>query len=258
MRIFLILCFAVFTLAPSLHSKATLTELSGVVEIQKIGDSEWYPAMLNMPLEEGDRIRTGKDSSAEITFDNGQVVKIEDDSDLTLSSVLFSEDREEIKLKALVGKILANVKKALGKKSKLELHTPTAVIAVRGTEYVAEVKEDVTDVAVFDGNVSVNYYKESGEVSPEEVIVKVNEQVSIRLRQRPTKPYAITPRMLSYKARLERLRERAERNRKRIKEIIQERERVRAEVVEHWQKLRKEREKRMIEKLKKHRIKLKR
>jgi len=258
MHIFLTFGLVTFVLVSCTYGKATLTELGGMVMVQRQGDNDWYPAVLNMPLEEGDRIKAGKGSFAEITFDNGQVVKIEEDSDLRLSSILLSEEEEKIELKALIGRILANVKKAIGTKSKLELHTPTAVIGVRGTEYIAEVKEDITEVAVFDGDVSVNYYKEDGMISPEEIVVKANEQVSIRLRQRPTKPYAVTPQMLAYKARLKRLRERAELNRRRIKEIIRERERVRAEVIKRWQELRKEREKRMIEKLKKHKIKLRR
>lgn len=50
--------------------------LEGRVTIQRAGKSEWNPAMEEMPVFNGDFVRTGRDGSAEILFADGSLYRI--------------------------------------------------------------------------------------------------------------------------------------------------------------------------------------
>lgn len=134
---------------------ARLTSFKGDVEIFAAGDdSRALRAEKGMPLQQGDRIRTGEGSSAELSLDGISLIELSALSDFSFDNVRRS--RTSFKLSA--GTFLAKIKSLLPGQG-MQVETPAAVAAVRGTEFGVQIDPDTpdeTDVGVFDeGKVEV-------------------------------------------------------------------------------------------------------
>lgn len=160
--------------------EARLTRTEGVVAVTSPeGDGAIALAEgQDMPLEAGDRVRTGADGAAEITLDGETVMELGPSSDFTLHSLRRSKTLFGLDL----GSVVASVKKLLARE-KMEFKTPVAVAAVRGTELVvAQNPTGETAVGVFDeGRVEVR-----GEGAP--VGVGPNQETEVRRGKPPRAP----------------------------------------------------------------------
>jgi hypothetical protein len=160
---------------------ARLTKVSGEVSIHTAENPEGIQAEEGMPLEEGDRITTGEGSSAEIGFEDGHLVSLEAASDLTLSRTSRAETELTLTLGGLIAKI-----QALAASEALRVRTPTAVAAVRGTEFGVDVASAETHVGVFDeGKVEV-----AGDSGEPQLLVS-NQETVIARGGGPLRPYAL-------------------------------------------------------------------
>lgn len=159
---------------------ARLNSVAGTVEVQSAGETDsWRAAEEGMPLEAGDGVRTAADSSAEITLDDGGVIRLGADSRMDISSLSPDSSSFSLRLGALVSKIRSGFIK---KGKRLEVRTPAAVCAIRGTEFGVEHDEGSgeTTAGVFDeGSLSVSSTGGDGGVLAEEMVGKGNE---VRLR----------------------------------------------------------------------------
>lgn len=160
--------------------EARLTRTEGVVAVTSPeGDGAIALAEgQDMPLEAGDRVRTGADGAAEITLDGETVMELGPSSDFTVHSLRRSRTFFGLDL----GSVVASVKKLLPRE-KMEFKTPVAVAAVRGTELaVAQNPTGETTVGVFDeGQVEVR-----GEGEP--VRVGPNQETEVRRGKSPRAP----------------------------------------------------------------------
>jgi hypothetical protein len=173
---------ALAAVAPSraANREARLTRAEGVVAVTSAeGDGTIALAEgQDMPLEAGDRVRTGADGAAEIALDGETVMELGPSSDFTLHSLRRSHTLFGLDL----GSVVATIKK-LAAKEKMEFKTPVAVAAVRGTELaVAQNPTGETAVGVFDeGQVEVR-----GEGAP--VRVGPNQETEVRRGKPPRAP----------------------------------------------------------------------
>ena len=55
---------------------ATLSEIEGDVSVMEAGTASWTEGQVGMSLEVGDSVKTGNDSSAEITFLDGNTIEL--------------------------------------------------------------------------------------------------------------------------------------------------------------------------------------
>lgn len=163
---------------------ARLTEVKGEVTLYASDEMEGVPAEKDTPLEPGDRVTTGPDASAEIGLDGTHVISLGASSDFTLES----PKRSDSILKLALGSLLAKIQ-SLAAGQGLRVRTPTAVAAVRGTEFGVDIPAetpDETHVGVFDeGRVEV----QGGEGAPE--LLKSNQETSVRRGQRPLAAYQL-------------------------------------------------------------------
>lgn len=125
-----------------------LTSTDGVLREVKIGD----------PVSVGDIVRTKTKSSAEITFADSSVVRLARNSRLKINEYMVGEQETHGILKLFRGKAQSIVSKAAGffgfkKKNKFEMHTPTAVCGVRGTNFFTWYSQGTSGVAVKEGTV---------------------------------------------------------------------------------------------------------
>ena len=147
---------------PSSPSEApsTLTMLSistGEVLVLKAGTDEWIKAEVGMSLEIGDMIRSGQDSSAEITFFDGSTIELEAGTQIEVAMLEIAADTGSttIFLKQEVGKTISRVTNLADPASRYEVETPAGVAAVRGSTMVVEVIDDTTLVTCVEGDIWV-------------------------------------------------------------------------------------------------------
>lgn len=193
---------------------ARLTEVSGTVLLHVEGDADGLPAEAGTPLQEGDRIETGADSRAEIALEAESVVELGAQTSFTVGSM----DKEKSWFTLSVGSFLAKLKSFQNKHSTMRVRTPTAVAAVRGTEFGLEVGDDGgTDVGVFDeGRVAVTH-GESGE-GGKETLLTAGQEATLAPGEREFSVRRLE-RLERHRGRVGRLRERREHLRKNWRDI---------------------------------------
>lgn len=113
---------------------------AGEVHIERQGVRS--PAAVGMPVDRADRIVTGRDGSVGVSFNDSSMLSAGPDSVLVLSQFSYDpttrEGNFEVALRrgtlsAISGKLVAQTPGAM------KVRTPTAVLAVRGTEFVVHV-----------------------------------------------------------------------------------------------------------------------
>jgi len=160
--------------------EARLTEAKGEVTVFAAEEPEGVPGARDMPLSAGDKVKTGEDSSAEITFSGEHCVCLRSRSELTLTGL----QRADSELSLALGGLLARVQALAG--GGFRVRTPAAVASVRGTEFGVEVDGEETHVGVFDeGKVTVAV--QDGQ--PE--LLKANQETSVRRGGRPAAAYQL-------------------------------------------------------------------
>lgn len=213
---------------------ATITDFSGTVEIKSTGsDSKWEQARLYTPLETNDTIKTRDNSNAEITLEDGSIFRIEHNTEICLQNLEYNKQtkKQNFIMKLFSGVLLTNAEKTGNPESQIAIYTPTAVLSVRGTEFVVDLEdENTTNVGVYSGYVSARSYLQDNELSKEETMVKVDQETQIKRFQPPLRPYTLRQRILRHKAQLLRLKERRKYVRENWKNIIANRTKIRQEI----------------------------
>ncbi|MBW2035817.1 MAG: FecR domain-containing protein [Deltaproteobacteria bacterium] len=247
---------------------ATLTDYDGEVLIQKPGEEEvliqkpgeeaWLLVEKDMPLEQSDRIRTGSFAFAEILIDDGSLVTVEQNSEITLSELSADVGTKKIESTIFLafGRLISNVARFMHRDSRYSVQTPTMVAGVRGTEFVVEATDsEKTDVGVFEGEVAVGCVDYDGKLIKEsEVLVAHGNQTSVQRYKRPLRPFALKKEMLLHKKRVLLLRKKAIERRRDLPKIVHRRLKVHKETLKKWNRTKQERLKikREIIKRKKH------
>lgn len=148
----LALAVAVPFLAASMAwaQEAIITFIRGEVEVFRPGRVNWEKARPGTMLKAGDKIRTGKKSQANTTSKEGHRLTIKERTVLEITQL--GSKAWDLRMQA--GKSRFSVAK-LGPGQSFRVRTPTAVCAVRGTEFQVELLEDESTVLdVFSGIVA--------------------------------------------------------------------------------------------------------
>ncbi|GEM_PF-4550262 len=143
-----------FTWIPMTFAGVIIKSTMGQVVFQKAGTQKWEKARINTILNKGDLLLTKAKSSAVIIFlDNTGMVSLSENSKL-----LISENEKKTDKTPSFLLFLGNIKGKITKKqdTPIDFATPTAVVGVRGTEFVIAVAEEGTArVGVEEGVVAV-------------------------------------------------------------------------------------------------------
>ncbi|MDZ7640110.1 MAG: FecR family protein [Bryobacterales bacterium] len=140
--------------AASTSDSARVILSSGRVSVSRSGEL-WVlnPGDFVKPSQE---IVTGIDGYAEFELPDGSRFEV-----FPNSHVLFRSNRGNWAdvLDIWVGRLKVHIEKIMGKPNPHRIHTPTAVISVRGTTFLVEVEEDsdATTVSVEEGEVMVEH-----------------------------------------------------------------------------------------------------
>ncbi|MGC8808683.1 MAG: FecR domain-containing protein [bacterium] len=139
-------------------NKAVVTFLSGQVQVKKKDSSSWTTAQPNMILYEKDQIKVLAKSRAEIILDNQSVVRLAENSLLTIAKIeeIPAVKKHSTSLDLSLGKLWTKATKFFNPGSRYDVRTPTAIAGVQGTTYQVIVAENrVIKVKVYQGEVNV-------------------------------------------------------------------------------------------------------
>lgn len=147
--VFVVLCMVLSTLSsvwivPTVQAKssraAIVTEITGDVSVRKAGGSKTFTAYKEMTLNQGDFIITGSNSSLTLKIaDRNDEVTLGDNTEISITELLDSSEGKSSKFKMWAGATWAKVKSLVSSEDEYEIETPTAVMGVRGTQFLTTV-----------------------------------------------------------------------------------------------------------------------
>jgi hypothetical protein len=126
---------------------STLTILSvteGEVLVMKEGENDWVGAVSGTELDIGDTVKTGGNSSAEITFFDGSTMELGAGTEIEILEldIVCSTGVATITLAQMIGDTISRVTGILDPASSYEVETPSGVVGVRGSAVRIQVFRD--------------------------------------------------------------------------------------------------------------------
>ncbi len=116
--------------------------IEGQVEIQSGGQTSWTAARVDGDVAIGDTVRTGLDSAVKIVLVDDTTLSLGEETTLVIDRYVVGEaaTREPSVLRQLKGQLRTRVGEAFGGTTRVEIHTPTAVMGVKGTELTSKIE----------------------------------------------------------------------------------------------------------------------
>ena len=163
-----------------------LTAVEGNVMVQISGETEWRKGEVGMNLGINDRIKTEANSHAKLTFFEGSIIELKEETDIALLELGSLNGVNNIRIKQELGQTVNRVKKLADPASRYEVETVAAIAGVRGTTFFIIVTQDgTTIVGNVDGLVSVI-------AQGIEISIPQGMQSTVILGQPPGQPQLIT------------------------------------------------------------------
>ena len=167
---------------------ARVKVVSGTVMVKTVEGDEWSKITGEMPLDPNDVVKTSADGVAEIYFDDKGAMALGRNTELEITAL----EQEDAIFALNSGSLVAKIRHFLNEKHKMQVRTPSAVCAIRGTEFAVEYSQQAKEasMAVFDeGRVAATPAGDSGKDAQEYILEKNTE-----IRFSPaTKRFRVTP-----------------------------------------------------------------
>lgn len=152
-----------------------ITDVHGDAAVVANGAARPGKAVEKMPLETGDTVVTRSGGGVEIANAQGTLFRLRENSSFKIEEAPSGESSFRLK----VGRLLARFAKSIDGAPHIQLHTPVAVAAIRGTELVLDVADNgLTNAAVSEGEVAFDAESDvaaSTQTPSGEVDVKASE-----------------------------------------------------------------------------------
>jgi hypothetical protein len=178
------------------------------------------PASTAEAIYWGDVINTGHLARARVALDDGSVLSVGSDSNLTVTKHDAAEQQKDLDLN--YGRVRAKAVKQVKPNANFQIRTPTGVAGVVGTDFALDSEGDTTRIVVYEGKVNFCAYKskkkeeqqgaqggaetgapaaggqdqnkeKSGRMLGPCVIVGAGESSSVQFNAAPTPPVPATP-----------------------------------------------------------------
>ena len=148
---------------------ATIIAIEGSAEITSSGNNKARQLEIGNLATLGDEIRTEDNSTVAIQFADGSILTVQNNSRVRFDhlSAHGSTGMVDSRLRLLNGRMDTKVTPAKGPGSRFEIHTPSAISAVRGTIYRAAVSDNgkASNIEVLKGKVAVTGAKKQQLIS---------------------------------------------------------------------------------------------
>lgn len=135
------LLLAILLVNPAYASIGSVTESTGTAIIKR--GKETIPIKLGTTVEENDKVET-KNGKVKITFKDNTIVSVTESSSLVIDDFVYDpkSNTGKLGLKAAVGTVrYVSGAVAHNNPNAVKINTPTAAIAVRGTDFIMSVNE---------------------------------------------------------------------------------------------------------------------
>ncbi len=140
-------------------------------------------AAQGMALSPGDTLETSNETEVWFEITNIGFFKIGENTAVSVDEYYTEDEEEPSVLRLAAGYLWAKIRAVATGAPKVEIHTPTAIAGVRGTEFeVVAGLDGATAVAVDEGSVQVG-------IDDEEVVVKKGARTEMEPGGRPRKPF---------------------------------------------------------------------
>jgi hypothetical protein len=180
----------------TVQQEAVLTSQRGLVEVLPSGDEAWMPVSEAVLVQAGDRIRTGAEGSAQLTFFDGSVTALRPEAELSIARLASRRSGGEkvIVLHQWLGEAYNQVQPLIDEDSRFSVETSSAVVSVRGTAFTLTVEPDGgTRLEVHEGTIEVRSRETSVLVSGGEEIEVESPQATATPTPAPTPEPTATP-----------------------------------------------------------------
>jgi len=113
-----------------------IAAVQGQVDIQHRNESIWLPAAIDEEVLVGDTLRTDLDAAVKVVLIDDTVLGLGEDTELTVDNFVIGPEalRQVSVLRQVRGQLRTRVGEAFGGTTRIEVHTPTAIMGVKGTE----------------------------------------------------------------------------------------------------------------------------
>ncbi|HSJ99476.1 MAG TPA: FecR family protein [Myxococcota bacterium] len=155
-----VLCLALLGEGAPVRAQApavgTVEALVGTAVVTRHETGEAGLLTVGAELFEGDRVRTETGARLRLTLRDGSVLTCGEATGLTLDRALYAPEQASRSYLVRVSfGIVRAVVELLASPSTFEMQTNTAVISVRGTEWIAETERAATAVVALEGEIEV-------------------------------------------------------------------------------------------------------
>lgn len=135
----LFISFAIAFSVPDYCSAAAVGEIknmSGDVSFRDKSNVPYKAASAGTAIEKGNWIKTGADGWAELLLSDGSRMTLANNTELEITEFVMAKKKKTATLNLMQGKIRASITKPAGEKVNYTITTPSAVVGVRGTEFM--------------------------------------------------------------------------------------------------------------------------
>jgi len=132
--------FAAFSAAADPEVAGIIKSVEGSVTITRADAA--LPAQVGMPVYQADRVVTGADGSAGITFEDNSLLSLGPSTNLNIDRFAFDTTTYDGAFEITLGKgklAVISGKIAKHQQDAMKVRTPASILGVRGTEFVVEV-----------------------------------------------------------------------------------------------------------------------
>jgi hypothetical protein len=159
----LILLIGTATLFSEEKKCIVIDSLCGLAEVQRAGQNEWTFCKVNQKLFNNDAFRVLDKGHAMLRWSDGSVAYVHKNTQIVVNLLARKDGSSLSHTTILLGAIFFVVKKIVpsGLVNDTKVYTPTAVIAIRGTSFLVDVKNDLTCVKMVCGTVLAGNIKKN-------------------------------------------------------------------------------------------------
>jgi len=169
---------------------ARIGAVDGKVELTRADGVEEAQVSAGTRIRLGDTVKTGTGSSVAVVFADGSAITLHSASEMRFDHLSAHGETGMVdsRLHLIDGRLDTRVKPATGPGSRFEIQTPSAISAVRGTEYRAAVTAEgqASNIEVLHGKVRV-----IGARKPR--LVRAGFGTQITVGKAPTRPRKLLP-----------------------------------------------------------------
>jgi len=139
------------------HSAAACVyQYKGDVQLLEAGSRSWRALKSAVSLKEGARLKTGSGAWCQVLAGDGTFINLDENSETVIETLRLKEDTRDYRFNFIKGRILWMAAKVKHKFSKFEIRMPSAVCAVRGTDFSIDVTSATSEIGLFEGQLDVS------------------------------------------------------------------------------------------------------